>query len=78
MNATARIEMNRIPDVLLVPASAVFQQGGSTVVYALEGGAVNARPVTVLRRGRDQHAIQSGLREGERISLRDLGAAGVK
>jgi RND family efflux transporter MFP subunit len=73
MNATARIEMNRIPDVLLVPASAVFQQGGAAVVYVVEGGDAAPRPVTVLRRGRDQVAIQSGLREGERISLRDLG-----
>ena len=78
MNATARIELNRIPDVLLVPASAVFQQGGSAIVYVIEGGSAAPRPVTVLRRGRDQLAIQSGLREGERISLSDLGAGAVE
>jgi HlyD family secretion protein len=74
MNATARIEMNRLQDVLVVPASAVFQQGGAPVVYVIDGSEAAPRPVTVLRRGRDQVAIQSGLREGERISLRDLGA----
>ena len=78
MNATARMEMNRIQDVLVVPAAAVFQQGGAAIVYVVEGGEGTPRPITVLRRGRDQVAIQSGLREGERISLRDLGEAGTQ
>jgi HlyD family secretion protein len=78
MNATARMEMNRIQDVLIVPAAAVFQQGGAVIVYVVEGGEGMPRPVTILRRGRDQVAIQSGLREGERISLRDLSEAGTQ
>jgi multidrug efflux pump subunit AcrA (membrane-fusion protein) len=73
MNASARIEMNRFSDVIVVPAGAVFQTGGTTVAYVVEGGSTSPRPVTVLRRGRDQVAIQSGLREGERIALRDPG-----
>jgi HlyD family secretion protein len=72
MNATARIEMNRIDDVIVVPAAALFQAGGATVAYVVEGGSASARPVTVLRRGRDQVAIQAGLEVGERIALRDL------
>jgi HlyD family secretion protein len=76
MSATARIEMNRIADTLIVPAAAVFQTGGSNVVYVVDGGSVSVRPVTILRRGRDQIAIQSGLAAGERIALRDL-ALGV-
>ncbi len=72
MSASARIEMNRLPDVLLVPAAAVFQAGGASVVYVVAGGSTSPRAVTVLRRGRDQVAIQSGLSEGDRISLRDL------
>ena len=72
MSASARIEMNRLADVIVVPASAVFQSGGATIVYVIDGGSVVPRPITVLRRGRDQIAIQSGVVEGERISLRDL------
>jgi HlyD family secretion protein len=72
MSASARIEMNRMPDVLLVPVAAVFQAGGASVVYVVSGGSATPRGVTVLRRGRDQVAIQSGLNEGDRISLRDL------
>jgi HlyD family secretion protein len=72
MSASARIEMNRLPEVLLVPVAAVFQAGGASVVYVVSGGSAAPRGVTVLRRGRDQVAIQSGLNEGDRISLRDL------
>jgi HlyD family secretion protein len=72
MSASARIEMNRLADVIVVPAASVFQVGGAPTVYVIDGGSVSPRAVTVLRRGRDQVAIQAGLREGERISLRDL------
>jgi multidrug efflux pump subunit AcrA (membrane-fusion protein) len=78
MSASARVEMNRLPDVLLVPAAAVFQVGGASVVYVVSGGSASPRGVTVLRRGRDQVAIQSGLHEGDRISLRDLAAGESK
>ena len=78
MSASARIEMNRLPDVLLVPAAAVFQAGGASVVYVVSGGSASPRAITVLRRGRDQIAIQSGLNEGDRISLRDLAAGESK
>jgi multidrug efflux pump subunit AcrA (membrane-fusion protein) len=52
----------------------VFQSAGGSIVYVVDGGSVTPRPVTILRRGRDQVAVQSGLAEGDRISLRDLGA----
>jgi multidrug resistance efflux pump len=76
MGASARIEMNRLSNVVLVPAAAVFQSGGAPVVYVVSGGSAVPRAVTVLRRGRDQVAVQAGLAEGERISLRDLGTGG--
>jgi HlyD family secretion protein len=72
MSASARIEMNRLADVIVVPASAVFQLGGAPMVYVIDGGSAEPRRVTLLRRGRDQIAIQSGVSIGERISLRDL------
>jgi hypothetical protein len=40
-------------------------------VYVVNRGAVQSRTVTVLRRGRDQIAIASGVSEGERLSLRE-------
>ena len=71
MSASARIELERLPDVLVVPTGAVFQRGAATVVYVVGRGAIENRPVTVLRRGRDQIALASGLRDGERVTLRE-------
>src|SRR6185436_20153448 len=70
-SASARVELDRLPDVLVVPTGAVFQHGAATVVYVVTRGAVENRPVTVLRRGRDQIAIASGVGEGERVSLKE-------
>ena len=71
MSATARIELNRLNDVIVVPTGAIFQVDGGPAAYVVERRSATARPVAVIRRGRDQTAIGSGLREGERIALRD-------
>ena len=71
MSASARVELDRLANVLVVPTGAVFQRGAATVVYIVNRGDVGSRPVTVLRRGRDQIAIASGVGEGERVSLKE-------
>jgi HlyD family secretion protein len=71
MSASARVELERLPSVIIVPTGAVFQRGPATVVYVIGRGGVESRPVTVLRRGRDQVAIASGVNEGERVALRE-------
>ena len=73
MSASARVELDRLADVLVVPTGAVFQRGSATVVYVVARGETESRPVNVLRRGRDQIAIASGVREGERIALKGRG-----
>jgi multidrug resistance efflux pump len=77
MSGSARVELDRLPDVLLLPAGAVFQRGAESVVYVVSRAATESRPVMVLRRGRDQVAIASGLREGDRVSLTEPDAAGA-
>jgi HlyD family secretion protein len=71
MSASARVELDRLPSVLVVPTAAVFQRGPVTVVYVSHRGTFESRPVTVLRRGRDQIAIASGVKEGERVALKE-------
>ena len=71
MSASARVELDRLPNVLVVPTGAVFQRGAATIVYVVNRGDVESRPVTVLRRGRDQIAIASGVGEGDRVSLKE-------
>jgi multidrug resistance efflux pump len=71
MSASARVELDRLRSVLVVPTAAVFQRGPATVVYVLHHGTFESPPVTVLRRGRDHIAIASGVKEGERIALKE-------
>jgi multidrug resistance efflux pump len=71
MSASARVELDRLANVLVVPTGAVFQKGAATIVYLVARGDVESRPVTVLRRGRDQIAIASGVGEGDRVSLKE-------
>lgn len=78
MSAAARIELDRLPQVLVVPTGAVFQRGAATVVYVAGRGVFETRPVTVLRRGRDQVAIASGVREGERVALKEPDPEGAQ
>lgn len=77
MSASARLELDRLPGVLLLPSGAVFQRGAATVAYVVNGGTTESRPVMVLRRGREQIALASGLREGERVALREPEATGA-
>jgi multidrug efflux pump subunit AcrA (membrane-fusion protein) len=76
MSATARVELDKLAGVLVVPTGAVFQHGAATIVYVVARGGVENRPVTVLRRGRDQIAIASGVHEGERVTLKEPDEAG--
>jgi HlyD family secretion protein len=71
ISATARIELERLNGVLVVPAAAVFQRAGTPTVYEIDGSSVMPRRVSILRRGRDQIAIASGVQEHARIALKD-------
>src|SRR5712692_4941595 len=77
MSASARVELEHLPGVLIVPSEAIFQHDRATVAYVVKGSSVESRPVTVLRRGRDQIAIAAGLREGERITTKEPDVEGV-
>ena len=39
MTAVARIATERVPDVVLVPAEAIFQRDGAPIVYRLDGSS---------------------------------------
>ena len=70
MSAVARIAVERVPDVLLVPAESVFQHDGAPVVYRLDGPAFKETAIQIQRRGREQSIVASGLAPGDRIAQR--------
>ena len=74
MTAVARIATDRVTDVIVVPADAVFQRDGYPIVYRLAGSTFEEQRVEVARRGREQAIITSGLRPGDRIASRRPGA----
>lgn len=78
MTAVARIATDRVPDVVLVPAEAIFQRDGSPVVYKLSGAGFDERRVQVARRGKEQAIVTSGIAPGDRIATRRPGAALVR
>ena len=71
MSATALIELDQLPGVIVVPDTAVFSRDGRMVVYVLSGRSVEPRTVTVARRSKDRVAIAAGIEAGERIAMRD-------
>lgn len=71
MSATAIVSLDQLPNVIVVPDTAVFTRDGQTIVYVVSGRSIEPRAVTIARRSRDRVALASGVAAGERIALRD-------
>jgi HlyD family secretion protein len=71
MTAGFRVEVERVPGSIVIPASAVFEKAGQTVAYVLSNSAYQERRVVVARRGLGDVMISNGLKPGERIALKD-------
>jgi multidrug efflux pump subunit AcrA (membrane-fusion protein) len=70
MTAVARIATERVPDVILAPAEAIFQRDGAPIVYKLTGSEFVETPVTLRKRGKEQAIIDQGVSPGDRIATR--------
>lgn len=70
MTAVARIAIERVPDVILVPADAIFQRDGAPVVYRLDGSEFVETRIAVQRRGKEQSIVASGVQPGDRVARR--------
>ena len=70
MTAVARIATERVADVVLVPAEAIFQRNGAPIVYKLEGSKFVEAPVTIRKRGKEQAIVDQGVAPGDRIATR--------
>ena len=69
MSATVRIAVARLKNVLVVPSQAVSLVNGRPTVYVQASRGFDARPVVILKRGREQVALASGVEPGERLAL---------
>jgi multidrug efflux pump subunit AcrA (membrane-fusion protein) len=66
-----RVAVAKIPDGIVIPASAVFRKAGRNVAYVQRGSKFEETPVEVSRRNTEEVLLAKGLQPGERIALRD-------
>lgn len=71
MKANARIAVNTVPNSILVPAQALFQKNGVTVVYIQDGSKFEERTVKAGHRSGDTAQILDGIKPRERVALKD-------
>ncbi len=71
MSATFRVEVERLPDSLIIPAEAVFDKGGRIVAYVISDRGFEERTIEVARRGDGRVLVARGLKAGERVAMKD-------
>ena len=60
-----------VEGVIAIPRGALFEKDGKRVVYRREGGGFAPVEVTVGRNSVSRVVVEKGLRDGDRIALRD-------
>jgi HlyD family secretion protein len=71
MMAGLRVEVERLPNAIVIPSEAVFLKNGQTAAFVLSDGIYRERLLTLARRGAGQVMVSRGLKPGERIALKD-------
>ena len=71
MLADVEIIVEKIPNAIYIPAQAIFEKEGKSVVYVKQGAKFVAREVKLLKRSESLMIISGGLKAGEEISMQD-------
>jgi HlyD family secretion protein len=71
MTAALRIEVERLPNSIVIPAEAVFDKGGRMTAYVLANGNYQERKLELARRSGGKVLVASGLKPGDRVALKD-------
>ena len=67
----ASIRLEEVAGVIAIPRGELFEKDGKRVVYRREGGAFVPVEVTVGRNSVSRVVVEKGLRDGDRVALRD-------
>jgi multidrug efflux pump subunit AcrA (membrane-fusion protein) len=70
MTAAVRVAVDRLANVLVIPADAVSLSDGRPTVYRLAGSRFEPVVVAITRRGREQVAVGSGIEAGDRLAAK--------
>ena len=71
MSATVRVAVAKIPDGIVIPATALFRKAGRTVTYVRRGSKFEENAVEVARQSGDEILIAKGLKPGEQLAAKD-------
>ena len=69
--ADVEIIVEKIPNAIYIPAQAIFEREGKSVVFVRTGTKFVARQVKPLRRSESLMIISDGLKAGEEITMQD-------
>jgi HlyD family secretion protein len=70
--ADVEIQVEKLPDVIHVPAQAVFQKNGQFLVYVHgKNGKFEPRPVQLVKQSESMMVIASGVQPGEVVAMAD-------
>lgn len=78
MTAVARIATDRVPNVTLLPADAIFQRDGSPIVYRIDGSKFEETRVELGKRGKEQAIVTGGVAPGDRVATRRPPAESIR
>ena len=74
MLADVEIIVEKIPNAIYIPAQAIFEKEGKSLVYVKQGTKFVPREVKLLKRSESLMIISDGLKAGEEISMQDPNA----
>ena len=69
--ADVEIQVEKLPDVIHLPAQAVFQKNGQYLVYVQKNGKFEPRPVKLVKQSESMMVIESGVTAGEIVAMAD-------
>ncbi len=78
MSVTAEIVVERLPQVLVIPAKASFQIEGRPTVFVKTGQRYRAQEIEVQARTANEIVVSGGLNEGDEIALENPGVSGPR
>ncbi len=71
MTVQATVIVDRVPHAISIPVQASFMKSGQNVAYVWNGSSFEERTIHIQRRSRDRALIESGLKPGDTVALKD-------
>ena len=69
--ADVEIQVEKLTDVIHVPAQAVFQKNGQYLVYVRKNGKFESRAIQLVKQSESMMVVKSGVEAGEVVAMAD-------